>query len=42
MTDNAALVIAQCVALGVLALAVFGWAISIGMQVLNFILDLVF
>jgi hypothetical protein len=42
MTDNAALVIAQCIVLGVLALVVFEWAISIGMRVLDFILDLVF
>jgi hypothetical protein len=36
----AARVIAQCVPLGVMALAVFGCAISIGMQILGFVLDL--
>ena len=42
MTDNATLVIAQCVVLALVALAVSGWAIGIGMRVLDLILDLVF
>jgi len=42
VTDNAALVIAQSIVLALVALVVFGWAISIGMHVLDFILDLMF
>jgi hypothetical protein len=42
MSENASLVIAQSIVLALVALAFFGWAISVGMQVLDFILDLLF
>ena len=42
MSENGAVAVCQCLVLGLVAVAVFGWAISIGVQVLNFILDLVF
>jgi hypothetical protein len=41
MSENELVAACQCVVLGLVALAVFGWAISIGMQVLDFLLDLV-
>jgi hypothetical protein len=41
MSENGAVAVCQFLVLGLVAIAVFGWAISIGMQVLDFLLDLV-